>query len=113
MIRSILRWCGVMMFFNNRTLLIIVAVIILLLAVGFYVSGRSDKEVKDNEVTANDISKSPVSKEADKEIGKDATVKEDVSILNQSPATGPEGLALFLLIPTGILGWNLRRYPHS
>lgn len=34
----------------------------------------------------------------------------DSNLLAASPATGPETLTLFLLIPVGILGWNLRKY---
>lgn len=31
------------------------------------------------------------------------------TLIRQTPATGPESLALFALIPTGILGWFLRK----
>lgn len=30
--------------------------------------------------------------------------------VTQTPATGPESLALFSLLPTGIIGWYLRKY---
>lgn len=31
------------------------------------------------------------------------------ALIKQTPATGPESLAIFALIPTGILGWFLRK----
>ena len=33
--------------------------------------------------------------------------------ITTTPATGPEGLALFSLLPTGIVGWLLRKYSNK
>lgn len=88
---------------RNRILLVVSAFIILLLAGGFYLfrlSGNGDETA-----TTSDVPKVI----PDKKI----VVKKDSPILLSTPATGPEALTFFLLIPAGIIGWNLRKHSHS
>lgn len=93
-----------MAFVKNRILLIVAAVVILLLALGFYIFGLVNKETK-SEVLTNDTLRPPAEKEA-------VVAVEDVPTLTSSPATGPEALTFFFLIPAGILGSRLRKYSH-
>lgn len=94
-----------MIFVRNRILLIASAIVILLLVVGFSVFGSLNKKPK-SAATTNDVLEPIVSKKPVEKV-------EFSKPLTSSPATGPETLALFSLIPAGILGWNLRKYPQA
>lgn len=64
----------------------------------------------ENEVNATAKNMAGASDRSQFCIDKKLVLKENSSTLTSTPATGPESLTLFFLIPAGILGWSLRKY---
>ncbi len=103
-----------MTFIKNRLFLIFIAVVAILIAGGYlfgiFCWGKNCTNTS-NEKTALQVNQ-PVSNPKPEMKVNDLVINDvpGTGLLVSTPATGPEALTLFLLIPAGVLGWSIRKY---